>query len=347
MAATADSLHHSGSLDVLLPSGKRKEVPWLVDAAPAHPGGPQLAVCLMHGASGGASSGHLPALAAAVVSAGLPCLRFTCRGGSVEHRAEVCKAVLAQAASLPGLAQVRQWVLAGHSMGARVACAVAEQQQQDDQRQESEQQRRQGGPGLPPIAAVVLCSYPLHPPGRPAELRDALLAQLQLPALLVRGTRDPFSQQALWDAALGRLGSPRWEQHVVQGGDHGLRCSAADGGSDAAMQGVAEAVRRFLLDIATAVGQQAGSGEQMRQRQQQLPPQRNAAAEGSVPAKPRKRQRGRPEQQAREELSKAAQQQQQPLRSTGGRRRKHASGSSQKQTAGGSDTPAYRKQRRA
>lgn len=91
MAATADSLHHSGSLDVLLPSGKRKEVPWLVDAAPAHPGGPQLAVCLMHGASGGASSGHLPALAAAVVSAGLPCLRFTCRGGSVEHRAEVCK----------------------------------------------------------------------------------------------------------------------------------------------------------------------------------------------------------------------------------------------------------------
>ncbi len=90
-AAMAGSLHHSGSLDVLLPSGKSKQVPWLVDAVPASPGGPRLAVCLMHGASGGASSGHLPALAAAVVSAGWPCLRFTCKGGSVEHRAEVCK----------------------------------------------------------------------------------------------------------------------------------------------------------------------------------------------------------------------------------------------------------------
>ncbi|KAL4451920.1 hypothetical protein ABPG75_007582 [Micractinium tetrahymenae] len=243
MAAAAGSLHHSGSLDVVLPSGKRKQVPWLVDAPPAPPGGAQLAVCLMHGASGGSDSGHLPALAAAVVSAGLPCLRFTCRGGSVEHRAEVCKAVLAQTPALPRLASVRQWVLAGHSMGARVACTVAEQQQ------EAEEQRGQKGPGLPPIAAVMLFSYPLHPPGRPAELRDALLTQLQLPALLVRGTRDPFSQQTLWDAALPRLGSPRWEQHSVQGGDHALRCSAADGGSDAALEGMAAAVFPYFVSI--------------------------------------------------------------------------------------------------
>lgn len=79
----------SGELEVQL--GKKvKLVPYIVDA-PEHQTGCTLAVCLLHGASGTHSTGRLPALAEACVAAGLPCLRFTCRGGQLQHRIDVCK----------------------------------------------------------------------------------------------------------------------------------------------------------------------------------------------------------------------------------------------------------------
>lgn len=249
------------------------------------------------------------------------------------------QAVLAHAASLPGLASVRSWVLAGHSMGARVACTVAEQQQ------EVEQDRLQEAPGLPPVAAVMLFSYPLHPPGKPDQLRDALLTRLQLPALLVRGTRDPFSQQALWDATLARLGCPRWEQHVVQGGDHALRCGAAGGGSDAAMGAVADSVRRFLLDIAAAAGeQQAKRGQNARRHENAQP----AVPEGSSPAGPQKWRRTEQETRTGKRGSTAAQQQQQPGRAARGKRKEPAAdaGETGRQPAAGSDAVPRSSRRR-
>jgi hypothetical protein len=42
------------------------------------------------------------------------------------------------------------------------------------------------------VDALLLLSYPLHPPRRPDQLRTAHLSQLQTPALFVHGKRDPF-----------------------------------------------------------------------------------------------------------------------------------------------------------
>lgn len=39
---------------------------------------------------------------------------------------------------------------------------------------------------------LLLLSYPLHPPGKPAQLRTAHFSMLQTPALFVHGSRDPF-----------------------------------------------------------------------------------------------------------------------------------------------------------
>jgi uncharacterized protein len=41
-------------------------------------------------------------------------------------------------------------------------------------------------------AGLLLLSYPLHPPRKPAQLRVQHLPQLNVPALFVHGTRDPF-----------------------------------------------------------------------------------------------------------------------------------------------------------
>jgi len=40
--------------------------------------------------------------------------------------------------------------------------------------------------------ALLLLSYPLHPPRKPDQLRTAHFAKLETPALFVHGTRDPF-----------------------------------------------------------------------------------------------------------------------------------------------------------
>jgi predicted alpha/beta-hydrolase family hydrolase len=38
----------------------------------------------------------------------------------------------------------------------------------------------------------VLICYPLHPPGRPENLRIEHLPRLEVPCLFISGTRDPF-----------------------------------------------------------------------------------------------------------------------------------------------------------
>ena len=63
-------------------------------------------------------------------------------------------------------------VLGGRSMGGRIcSLAVAE--------------------GLP-AAGLVLISYPLHPPGKPEQLRTAHFPHIDVPCLFVSGERDPF-----------------------------------------------------------------------------------------------------------------------------------------------------------
>ena len=62
--------------------------------------------------------------------------------------------------------------LGGRSMGGRMcSMAVAE--------------------GLP-AAALVLISYPLHPPGKPENLRVDHFDAIDVPCLFVSGTKDPF-----------------------------------------------------------------------------------------------------------------------------------------------------------
>lgn len=66
----------------------------------------------------------------------------------------------------------RQIALGGRSFGGR-ACSVAVAE------------------GLP-AAALVLLSYPLHPPGKPDALRVDHFPLIDVPTLFLSGDRDPF-----------------------------------------------------------------------------------------------------------------------------------------------------------
>jgi uncharacterized protein len=71
------------------------------------------------------------------------------------------------------------------------------------------------------VDGLLLLSYPLHPPGRPAELRTAHLPKLSVPTLFAHGTRDPFGTLDEIEAAR-RLIPTRTALVAIQGAGHDL-----------------------------------------------------------------------------------------------------------------------------
>ena len=69
------------------------------------------------------------------------------------------------------------------------------------------------------VAGVLLLGYPLHPPGKPTQLRVAHLDKIRVPMLFFAGTRDPLCRLDLLRQTLARLPATV-ELHVVEGGDH-------------------------------------------------------------------------------------------------------------------------------
>jgi predicted alpha/beta-hydrolase family hydrolase len=109
--------------------------------------------------------------------------------------------------------------LGGRSMGGRMcSMAVAE--------------------GLD-AAALVLVSYPLHPPGRPDRLRVDHFPQIGVPCLFVSGTRDAFGSPDELSTAVAAIPGPVTLE-LVSGGDHGLR------GKDSHVAGI---VRQWVLAL--------------------------------------------------------------------------------------------------
>ncbi len=86
--------------------------------------------------------------------------------------------------------------LGGHSYGGRLSSILVSED-----------------PGL--VDGLLLLSYPLHPPRKPAQLRTAHLPKLCKPAFFVHGTRDPFGTIPEMKSALKLIPAP----HALLGVD--------------------------------------------------------------------------------------------------------------------------------
>ena len=71
------------------------------------------------------------------------------------------------------------------------------------------------------IAALVLISYPLHPPGRADRLRTAHFGELHMPCLFVSGRRDAFGSPSELEHETAAIPGP--VSLVFVDGDHSLR----------------------------------------------------------------------------------------------------------------------------
>jgi predicted alpha/beta-hydrolase family hydrolase len=70
--------------------------------------------------------------------------------------------------------------------------------------------------------ALLLLSYPLHPPGKPGQLRTSFFPEWQAPALFVQGTRDPFGSPEELQAAMPLIPA-RTDLLLVDGAAHDLK----------------------------------------------------------------------------------------------------------------------------
>lgn len=117
-------------------------------------------------------------------------------------------------------------LIGGRSMGGRAASMLAADQIQCD--------------------GLLLLAYPLHPVGKPEQLRDAHLPSLTMPTLCFNGTRDTFCRRDLMEAVLPRL-HPTFSMHWLDGADHSFHVLKSSGRTDAeVMAEMGSATRRWL-----------------------------------------------------------------------------------------------------
>jgi uncharacterized protein len=96
---------------------------------------------------------------------------------------------------------------------------------------------------------LLLLAYPLHPPGKPDQLRDAHLPAIKVPVICFNGTRDPFCTPSLMEEVLKRV-TTKWEMHWVEGADHSFHVLKSSGKTDAqVLDEIADASRAWLQGI--------------------------------------------------------------------------------------------------
>ncbi len=179
---------------------------------PASP--PAAGLVLTHGAGANCESPLLLAAANAFAEAGICVLRFDLpfrrrkRFGppspatSAEDRNALRDAArqLRSRLSLPMSLPI--WI-GGHSYGGRQATILAAED--------------------PAVAdRLLLFSYPLHPPNKPAQSRTGHFATLHTPALFIHGTNDPFGTMEELRAALTLIPAPT-DLIPVEKAGHDLR----------------------------------------------------------------------------------------------------------------------------
>jgi predicted alpha/beta-hydrolase family hydrolase len=179
---------------------------------------------LTPGASAGKEQSGLVAIDRAVSATGATVERIEFPGQAAGKRRtdppHVCiETIRAATVSLADRLSVptRRIAIGGRSFGGRM-CSMAAAEGLD-------------------VAALVLVSYPLHPPGRPDRLRVEHFADLRVPCLFVSGRRDAFATPVELEREVAAIPGPVTVSFVD--GDHSLRKSEAD---------VADIVARWVAE---------------------------------------------------------------------------------------------------
>jgi predicted alpha/beta-hydrolase family hydrolase len=120
-------------------------------------------------------------------------------------------------------------IIGGRSMGGRAASMLAAE--------------GFGANGL------LLLAYPLHPAGKPEQLRDAHLPAITMPVICFNGTRDALCTRSIMEEVLNRVGDD-WTMHWEEGADHSFHVLKSSGRTDAeVMSDIAATAKNWASGI--------------------------------------------------------------------------------------------------
>jgi predicted alpha/beta-hydrolase family hydrolase len=186
---------------------------------------------LAHGAGNDMHSPFISHLQRAIASRGVITVKFNFpykeQGRVAPDRAprleQTFRAVIEAVQADPGR-RPQQLFIGGKSMGGRIASQLAAQDL--------------------PVAGLVLLGYPLHPAGRPEQLRAAHLGRITCPMLFIQGSRDRLCDLDLLRQTLGTVRAPV-TLHVITDGDHSFKVPKRAGRTETAIW---DEIAEVLLD---------------------------------------------------------------------------------------------------
>jgi len=148
---------------------------------------------------------------------------------------EACYRAVIEAARSHENLKMNRLIIGGKSMGGRIASHVA-------------------AAGVDDVAGLIFLGYPLHPPGKPDQLRDKHLKDVRAPMLFVQGSRDAFGTPDELRNVINDLRQPA-TLYVIEGGDHSFKVAKSSPVSQQQVyQTVMDEIGRWLkrtLDVNT------------------------------------------------------------------------------------------------
>jgi predicted alpha/beta-hydrolase family hydrolase len=168
-----------------------------------------IGLILGHGAGAGQASSFMVSFATALAARGIDTVTFNFaymeqgrRLPDPKDKLEACYRAVIRTVAHRKIGRGRL-AIGGKSMGGRIASQVA-------------------AGDAPEVAGLVLLGYPLHPPGKPDQLRTKHLPAIKAPMLFAQGSRDAFGTPDELRPILETLKAPA-ELYEVQGGDHSFK----------------------------------------------------------------------------------------------------------------------------
>jgi len=168
---------------------------------------PRAVFVFAHGAGAGQHHPFMAGVSRGLAARGIDVLTFDFPYKRLQKSAPDRPPVLEQSFR-DAVAAARKWsraerlFIGGKSMGGRIATHLAAQ-------------------GLDALSGVVCFGYPLHPPGKPEQLRTSHLPSITVPVLVIQGERDAFGTPAELRPHLEAMPADV-RLHVIARGDHSL-----------------------------------------------------------------------------------------------------------------------------
>ena len=195
--------------EITVSVGERESVTALLYAATTRERA-RTTVVLGHGAGANQLSGFMRLFAGGLAARGLDTMTFNFlyseqgrRAPDPKAKLESCYSAVIEAARQHRTLKGNRLVIGGKSMGGRIASQVA-------------------ATGADELAGLVFLGYPLHPPGKPDQLRAEHLKNIRAPLLFMQGSRDAFGTPDELREIIRKLslGATLYE---VLGGDHSFK----------------------------------------------------------------------------------------------------------------------------